>query len=223
MTASVIIPWSTTVSCHHRGAALAWTVSRWASTGCEVVVGEHAGPWCKAAAVADGLERAGGDVLVIADADCWSDGIDQALAAVDAGRPWAIPHGRVYRLTHAATQHVLDGHTPRPGLDLTQAPYQGWPGGGIVVVGRDVYEQVPLDRRFVGWSGEDESWAHALTFLAGPAWRGRAPLWHLWHPPQERMSRRWGSEAAKALAGRYKRARTPESVRALLAEVAVDA
>lgn len=220
---SVIIPWSTTASCRHRGAALAWTVSRWAATGCEVVVGEHAGPWCKAAAVADGLARAGGDVLVVADADVWSPGWEAAVDSVVDGVPWAMPHGPVHRLTHAATQAVLDGEDPVRGMDLTQAPYEGWPGGGMVVVDREAYRVTPLDPRFVGWSGEDESWARALNVMHGPGWRGRAPLWHLWHPPQERMSRRWGSEAAKALAGRYKRARTPEAVRALLAEVTVDA
>lgn len=215
---SVIIPWSTTASCRHRDAALAWTVSQWEATGCEVVVGEHAGPWCKAAAVADGLVRAGGGILVVADADCWSPGWEAAVDTVADGAPWAMPHGPVHRLTHAATQGVLDGEDPARGMDLAQARYEGWPGGGMVVVRRDVYEQVPLDPRFVGWSGEDESWAAALTVLHGRGWRGRAPLWHLWHPPQERMSRRWGSVGARRLASRYRCARTPEAMRALLDE-----
>lgn len=215
---SVIIPWAPDVGCRHREAALAWTASKWVATGHEVVVGEHAGPWCKAAAVADGLARATGDVLVVADADVWTTGWQAAIDQVVSGVPWAMPHGKVHRLTHAATQAVLDGHEPARGMNLTQAPYQGWPGGGMVVVRRDVYEVAPLDPRFVGWSGEDESWAHALRTLAGPGWRGTAPLWHLWHPPQERMSRRWGSQAARELAARYVRARTFETMRALVDE-----
>lgn len=215
---SVIIPWAPGVGCRHREAALAWTASKWVGTGHEVVVGENTGPWCKAAAVADGLARATGDVLVVADADVWTPGWEGAVGRVVSGVPWAMPHGKVHRLTHAATQQVLDGHEPAREMDLTQSPYQGWPGGGMVVVRRDVYERAPLDPRFVGWSGEDESWAHALRALAGPGWRGTAPLWHLWHPPQERMSRRWGSHAARALATRYARARTRERMRALLDE-----
>ena len=215
---SVIIPWAPDVGCRHREAALAWTASKWVATGHEVVVGEHTGPWCKATAVADGLARATGDVLVVADADVWTPGWEDAVERVVSGVPWAMPHGKVHRLTHADTQAVLDGHEPARGMDLTQAPYQGWPGGGMVVIRRDVYAQVPLDPRFVGWSGEDESWAHALKVVTGPGWRGTAPLWHLWHPPQERMSRRWGSHAARELAARYARTRKSETMRALVDE-----
>lgn len=215
---SVIIPWAPDTGCRHRDAALAWTVSRWTATGHEVVVGEHAGPWCKARAVADGLRRASGHILVVADADVWSPGWDTAVAQVQAGVRWAMPHGPVHRLTHAATQHVLDGHDPTPDMDLTQRPYEGWPGGGLVVLDRDAYEVAPLDPRYIGWSGEDESWAHALRTLVGEGWRGSAPLWHLWHPPQERMSRRWGSVQARRLATRYARARTPAQMRALVDE-----
>ncbi|MEU3020076.1 hypothetical protein ABZ635_22075 [Nocardiopsis sp. NPDC007018] len=193
-------------------------MSRWTATGHEVVVGEHEGPWCKARAVADGLSRASGNILVVADADVWSPGWGDAVDLVQAGVPWAMPHGPVRRLTHAATQEVLDGHDPHADMDLTQRPYEGWPGGGLVALTRDAYEVAPLDPRFVGWSGEDESWAHALRALAGEGWRGNAPLWHLWHPPQERMSRRWGSTAARALASRYARARTPGRMRALVDE-----
>lgn len=215
---SVIIPWAPDVGCRHREAALAWAVSMWSTVGVEVVVGEHTGPWCKALAVEDGLTRAHGDVLVVADADVWSPGWEDAVAQVQAGAPWAMPHGPVRRLTHAATQQVLDGHRPHTGMELAQRPYEGWPGGGMVALTRTAYERAPLDPRFVGWSGEDESWAHTLSVLVGEGWRGTAPLWHVWHPPQERMSRRWGSAPARALASRYARARTPEQMRTLVDE-----
>ena len=214
---SVIIPWKG--GCPHREAALGWAAGRWSEAGYDVVIGETMGEWCKATAVADALPAVGAELLVIADADVWSPGIDAAVDAVRSGAAWAMPHGPVRRLTHAATCDVLDGADPGPGMDLVQPPYAGWPGGGVVVLPRGLYEQAPFDPRFVGWSGEDESAAHAWTCLAGPPWRGTAPLWHLWHPPQPRMSRRWGSPEARALAGRYRAsARSPERMRALVAE-----
>jgi hypothetical protein len=89
----------------------------------------------------------------------------------------------------------------------------------MTVLTRETYEQVPLDRRFAGWGQEDESWALALTCLTGAPWRGDAPLWHLWHPPQDRASRRWGSGASRALWARYcQAAADPDAMRALLAE-----
>ncbi|MFL1441807.1 hypothetical protein [Nocardiopsis protaetiae] len=216
---SVIIPWAADGTCQHRGEALGWALQRWDATGHQVLLGWLEGEtWCKARAVAQALPDATGDVLIVADADCWSDGVEQALATVADGAPWAIPHGKVHRLSEPATRRVLAGEAPAVRMPHAQAPYPGTPGGGMVVLRRELYEQVPLDPRFAGWGQEDESWALALQRLAGRPWRGRAPLWHLWHPPQDRMSRRWGSPEGRALALRYRRARTPAAMRALLDE-----
>ncbi|MGV2386818.1 MAG UNVERIFIED_CONTAM: glycosyltransferase, partial [Thermobifida fusca] len=77
----MILPWRP--GCPHREAALSWVLPRWEDTGWQVVVAEQpgGGAWCKAAAVEAGLADATGDVLVVADADVWCDGIG---AAVDA-------------------------------------------------------------------------------------------------------------------------------------------
>lgn len=218
MTASVVIPWRS--DCPHRKAALAWTVERWRTAGYEPLLGGvPPGPWCKAAAVADALPRAAEAVLIVADADVWCDGVDDAVAAVLAGAPWAIPHRKVRRLSQHATAGVLAGG---PLVDeLVQPAYTGFEGGGMVVLPRALYERAPLDHRFAGWGQEDEAWALALRALAGPPWRGEAPLWHLWHPPQARDSRRWGSPASRALHARYRTARTPEAMAALLGEMEV--
>ena len=216
---TVILPWAVDNPCPHRRAALDWVASRWKTTGHQVLVGEHVGPWCKAGAVADALPRATGDVLVIADADVWCTNIDEAINRVRSGAPWAIPHTRVHRLSQESTRLVLAGADPNPGMGHAERPYTGFPGGGIVVLPRRLYEEVPFDSRFVGWSGEDESAALAWTCLAGQPWRGTHPLWHLYHPPQLRMSRRWGSPAARALAARYRKAaRSPQAMRAILDE-----
>lgn len=220
MTAVVVIPWRG--GCAHREASLGCVLERWRAAGFEPVLGgAPEGAWCKADAVAEALSHAAGDdVLVMADADVWTEGIGQAIEAVASGAPWAIPHAMVHRLTADATAAVLA--TGVLGGATVQRPYRGFEGGGITVMPRRLYEQVPLDRRFAGWGQEDEAHALALTTLAGAPWRGTAPLFHLWHPPQPRDSRRWGSVPSRALWQRYRLATTPQAMRDLLAEMEAD-
>lgn len=148
---SVLIPWAG--DCPHRRAARSWVVNRYRSTQPEwnVVLGECRGPWVKAHAVADALSRTDADVLVVADADAWSDGTPAAVEAVMAGHPWAMPHARVVRLTQTATREVLAGREPDPAYKVEERPYRGVMGGGITVVPREVISHIPLDARFVGW------------------------------------------------------------------------
>lgn len=177
--------------------------------------------WCKAEAVADALSRTDAEILIITDADVWCDGTADALMAVADGAAWAVPHGKVHRLTLEATSTVLATGTFTPGADCAEKPYTGHAGGGIVVLHRTVYESCPLDPRYVGWGQEDDAWALALRCLHGPPWRGDAPLWHFWHQPQPRQTRRTGSPESVALYRRYQKARRqPERMRALLEEVA---
>lgn len=146
------------------------------------------------------------DIVVIADADCWTDGLHEAVRAVLAGESWAVPHRAVHRLSEGGTANVLAG-IPPAGQPLEQRPYLGVETGGITVLHREFALSVPMDARFVGWGQEDESWGMALRTLLGPPWRGSAPLWHLWHPPQERATRRRGSEGGWVLRCRYALAR----------------
>ncbi len=214
---AVLIPWRE--GCPHREAALKWVVDRWRSAGYEPVIGEcPTGPWRKASAVAAALARTSASVLIVADADVWVD-VSEAVAAVGDGAPWAVPHGPVRRLAEEATRAVLAG-APLGDGPLTEPAYRGVEGGGVTVLPRDLYEVSPLDPRFAGWGQEDEAWGIALRAVAGRAWRGSAPLYHLWHPPQNRLSRRWGSRDGMTLYRRYRHAaRRPEEVRFLLAEI----
>lgn len=219
MRVEVLIPWAGDDP--DRRAALGWVTARYTEAGWPVIVGEgDPACWSKAAAVASALAVSDAELLVVADADVWCDHLDVAVDAVRAGGAWAMPHRHVHRLTRAATLDVYAGTTPTRDTPTGERPYEGFPGGGIVVMARATYEQVPLDRRFVGWGGEDESWAHALVTLAGKLWRGTAPLWHLWHPPQPRDSRRMGNAANDELRHRYRQARrNPQTMRALLDEI----
>lgn len=216
---SVLVPWRPTPE---RQRLWDFLRPRWDALGWQVVEGSCEGPWRKGVAVADALTRAEADVIVVADADVWCDGVVSAVNAVNAGKAWAIPHYRVLRLTAPATADVLSSGTwPRQRTPTTyaQRPYPGRPGGGMVVLTRALYERVPIDVRFKGWGQEDESWALALGTLAGPSWRGTEDLWHLWHAPQVRQSRTTGSAASLALHRRYVTARkNPPRMRSILAE-----
>lgn len=223
----VAVPWAATAP--EREQALAWVARQWANVGhvgLRLGLGlTDDGNWCKALGVANAIADQPGDILVVTDADVFTPGVVDAIERVRDGAPWSIPHNRVYRLNRGATGDVLAGREPHRRMPLEPLvehtipgfPYPGVDGGGIVVCRRDVYEQCPLDPRFVGWGQEDEAWARALGCLYGPVGRLEHPLWHLWHPPADPM--RKGSPESHALFKRYQKAkRRPEQMRALIDE-----
>lgn len=193
---AVIIPFRP--GCPHREAAFRWVVTRWEALGVELVVGtdEWDRPWSKARAVQKAIDETTAGALVISDADVWCDHID--ISPLADGR-WVMPHTMVHRLDEPSTAAVLQGG--EPGGTYTRNPYRGHPGGGITVVHRDLWEACPLDPRFLGWGYEDDSWAKALTHVAGAPVRGDEILWHLYHPLAERKTP--DRTASKALARRY--------------------
>ena len=214
---SVVIPWRPAPG---RQRILGWVRRQWqeAFPTWQVVTGRAPeGTWRKGAAVQDGIRRAQGTTIIVADADVWCDGIEQAVDEVAAGRAkWAMPHTLVRRLTEEATEKVLEGG-PLDGPTVETHP--GMAGGGMVVLTRQTARGVPMDPGFEGWGQEDQAWAVALETLAGPMWRGTADLVHLWHPPAERLSRASGSREGLARYRRYLDARDrPAAMRALLAE-----
>lgn len=211
----VVVPWRG--GCSYREAAFAWVRARWPWPA---ITGEAEGPWCKASAVAAALARTDADILVISDADVFCD-LSEAIEAVENGAPWAVPHRQIRRLTKESTAEVLAGTEPDDlrGQVLDEPAARAHPGGGIVVLRRETWEQVPLDPRFVRWGHEDDAWGWALTALVGAPFLGSERLWHLWHPPQERRTRRLGSEQSHELQERYWRAHhRPEQMRALVEE-----
>lgn len=220
---SVLVPWRETPE---RAPLWGHLRARWERLGWQVVEGDCGeGPWRKGAAVADALSRAEHDLLVVADADVWTEGVAEAVNAVNVGARWAIPHNRVLRLTPKATLQVLElGKFSGPAAETyMERPYVGHPGGGMVVLTRALYDEAPIDPRFAGWGQEDDSWALALRVLAGRPWRGLEDLWHLYHSPQPRQSRVVGSRESRMLWKRYERARDAARMRALIAETKVPA
>ncbi len=219
MSVAVLIPWRRT-DCPYRSRALAWVVAKLEADGWAVVMGEHNdGPWCKARAVAAALQQTDSEVLVIHDADVWCDGLRAAVAAVEAGAAWSVPHRGVFRLDEPGTVRLMAGE-PLEALPLAERAYLGVEGGGIAVVRREIYEDCPLDARFVGWGGEDEAAGFMWRCLHGPPWRGKTPLAHCFHPSQQRACRSFGSMEGRDLRKRYARARNDaDAMKRLIWEV----
>lgn len=192
--------------CPHREAALAWVTAR---HDMPRVVRANDGPWVKARAVNPAMAESTADVLVISDADVWCEELPAAVDHVRTHGGWAVPHRLVHRLTEHATRLLLEEPDVLLGDvvgTIEEAPYKGIIGGGLVVISRQLAEEVPLDPRFVGWGGEDVSWGRALETLGGKPWRGHAPLIHLWHPPQHREGRGGMAVDSQELMRRYEKA-----------------
>jgi hypothetical protein len=226
---TVVIPWRYSADRYAAlGVVMRYLRGHFAQAGMELdlrrgpIFGDE--PWCKAEAVRRGLEiRPPGDVLVVHDADVVAADLVPAVRAVLDGAPWAMPHGNVLRLTREASgcamahQELL---TEPSALPLAERPYRGVAGGGVVALPPSAYEAAPLDPRFVGWGQEDTSWARALRTVVGEPVRLSGPLWHLWHAPQPRASRRVGSEASAALEQRYRWANNDRGAMSLLLDEA---
>lgn len=211
---SVIIPWRD-VGCDHRQRSLQWVLRRYETQLSEWEValateGSDEGDWRKADAIVRGAEKAKHDVLVVTDGDLWCDAVVEAVEAVSSGCAWAVPHKRTFRFTPEATEKIWGGVEPADLEDerhWLENAYNGVAGGGIVVVRRETVFEVPPDKRFRGWGGEDECWGLALDTLVGRHTRLRGHLWHLWHPPQSRRARYLGSVWNSWLQKRYRVAR----------------
>jgi len=213
MSIDVIVPFAS--ECEHRQRAFEWVSKRYAERHPDwrLIVGEApTSPWCKARAVHDALQHSDTDVIIVADADVWVDELEPYVEIVTArARPWCTPHRRVIRFNEVGTAHIIDDgvHPVDIALmrgQLEQTPYTALLGGGLVILPRALYDACPLDPRFEGWGSEDWAWGFALCTIGGRRAQGDALIWHLWHPPQERMNRVIGSTESDALRERYQKA-----------------
>lgn len=227
---SVVIPWRE-VSCPYRAANLRLVLRELEQHApeWEVVVAEDPTPdrFIKGEAVRIGVARATGDIVVMHDGDLLTfPRLLAAVAHVDAGAAWSMPMTHVYRLTPEATHLALAGELDLEHLNhelcLLEKPYRYvHEAGGCMVATRATLLEVPIDRRYTGYGAEDESHGMALTLLKGPPERVVGPAFHLWHPPQERVSRYRLSPSNEAIRRRYQRAWFKKSAamfRTLIAE-----
>ena len=167
-----------------------------------------------------GCEHRNAAKRYVLDADLVIPGLAETIEWVQRGRTrWAVPFSTLHRLDATATTEVLAGADPAPDMGHDEKPYEGVIGGGCLVVDRALAETCPPDPRFVGWGGEDVAWGHALFTLGGAVTRHDGPVYHLWHPPQERISRDVGNLRNHALYERYRDATGDRpAMRALIRE-----
>lgn len=210
----VIIPWFPLISDSERERNFQWVRQRYLDSGLAVrPAASTSKRFCKADAVIPALEASEASVVVVADADVWCDHLPEAIAAVRWDcELWAIPHYMVHRLDHESTLRYMEDVNSES-LELARKPYIGYQGGGITVLPRETALDIPLDKRFIGWGGEDEAWGYALHVLLGPPWRRNQDsiLYHLYHRPQSKLSNRVGSHENESLRQEYFRAIRDES------------
>lgn len=222
----IVIPWSPANDLH-RKRAFQWVVRQYQLNYPEsnIIIGtcDHSKAFNRSEALLRGAMQSDAPVLVCADADVWT----HIGPAVDFANTvgWAVPHLMIHRLAPDSTHQVLMGAAPHPRMLLSddnerdRAPYRGNVSGTLLVIRRDALFDVPPDIRFVGWGQEDQAWGTALNLLVGKPWRGKNPLYHLWHPPAPRMDRVNGSMDSVALWKRYAQcARDHDTMRSLLNE-----
>lgn len=199
----------------------------------EVIVGTDDGedPFHKTLALNRAASEATTDVFLLGDADTWVDPerIRQAVAEVrDNPGQWVRPWNVKLKMNTSATHHVIglgetwDGtidHRPF-GRPEDQKRYRHAPP---FVLHRDAWDAVGgMDERFRGWGQEDLAICLALERLVGAQRSYAGFALHLWHPRLGRSGNdRWAGQddqsANIALAHEYRRARTPEAMRELIA------
>lgn len=220
MTTAVIVPWLP--GCEFRERAWEWVQARYRENhpDWEIVTGSPE-PFSRSRGILEAATKTDADVLVVSDADVYCDPTEAVTAVQEHG--WAVPHLFLHRLSQASTERVLAGEDWH-GLPLSEdnrqdsKPYKGNEAGTLLVIRRDVLEDVPPDPRYLTWGEEDMSWSKALRVLVGPPWRGELDLPHLWHPAAPRLDRVRGSEQNLKLYRRYKQARHPQLMRRLVDE-----
>ena len=192
-------------------------------------------PFHKTLAMNRAAEAATGDIFILFDADTWVD-VESFRVTVDAVRAnpmrWAQPYRQKVKLNEAATEAIL---AAGPDWDGTIAwreygrmeGHTTFNAAPPLVVSRQAWDTVHgMDERFRGWSSEDKAFAQALTVMCGPHLpQPRVEALHLCHnrvgiagndlwPGQDIE----GKQRNLALQARYRQARTPDAMRALLEE-----
>lgn len=223
MDLTVIIPWRPAAD---RDTSFMWVFNRYLTFdgGVKINLADSGDePFSRSASKNKGLDQAGTDIVLFADADMVVDleWIEQSYRLLASGeRAWCVPK-RCNLLLEPASKQVR-GMDPwdREMPDFGPADLE-WSGvtsvGGLVMVSKEgALEAGGYDERFLGWGWEDAAFAMALTHLWGPMHKTHQG-WHLWHT----KDRTWDSphqQEVTRLFRRYEQATTPEQMKQIVAE-----
>lgn len=200
---SVILPFSDT-GCEYRRASFEFIKNKWKETypEWEVVIGDCPTPeWRKGLAISDGLEKASGEIVIVADTDGWVDNVHELFEKLNdyvVVKPFEVTG----RMTREVTDSIIKGKISLESVDVyvdgvCVSPPNGATRalGGMVISHREVLLKIPVDPRFYNWGWEDNAWTHSVTCLTGPIHYEPRVFKHLWHPPSPPEARHKENEA----------------------------
>lgn len=186
-TVSIVVPWRPDGG--QRDRLWGWCRRWWEAhySGWEIIECDSGDePFTRGRSINRGVEKASGDVLVIADADTVSSGVDGAVTAVGAGQ-WSIAYesANYIALTREATERFL-ATNPADGLSVpakADIRMQITSVSGVIAISRVGFDTVGgFPEGMVGWGHEDWAFLYAADTLIRPHWRARGYAIAPYHP-----------------------------------------
>jgi hypothetical protein len=183
-------------------------------------------PFTRGRSINQGVEKAKGEILLIADADTLVAHADEAVAIAGSG-DWCIAYqpGQYCALTEKATETLLttnpNGQLREPTREECRERITSY--SGVLAMPREAFERVGgFARQFVGWGSEDIAFMLALDTLWKPCVRASGWAIAPWHPHlEEDRFDQPHFKANEALCKRYEGAYgNPSAMRNLINELA---
>lgn len=234
---SVVIPFAD--ADENRQRVLDWLLRYWEHhlPNAEFIVqpGPDSG-FSKTEVLNAGIEASSGSVIVALDADALIPAGEmlRSIEIAESGIQWAMPYGRMYRLSMGDTETVLaldpTSFDPEQQIDAARSVEQPRAvhfGAMAQVYPKEGWEAVGgFDTRFRGWGSEDEHMKLALDCLWAPSHVLDGNVFHLEHDrPGKRnvLRRKWANQQDSLpnqdLRNEYVRAKDdPVKMRELLSE-----
>jgi predicted glycosyltransferase involved in capsule biosynthesis len=168
-------------------------------------------------AVNEAARQATGDYFIIVDGDIvFGTKLIDKIADIVANHPWIIPWSRCYALSKEYSAKFYEDNVfvlPKKLFIKDLQRYDKEIDGPNIngpymnVMSGEAFAAIGgMDERFVGWGGEDEAMAAALTTLVGKPFRMNEQIIHLYHDHISNVEERPNYKANRALCNSYKSA-----------------
>lgn len=227
MSVAVIIPWRDRHIDPLRPANLARVVAHWRQYPSVTLITddrrEGTAQFNRSAAYNRGARETDADILVFTEADILIDfdQIDQAIVLARQAPGLVIPFSEFLALSAEHSQEIRAGRCdPHNCVAPVVKGYRG-SIGAVNVMSRRTYDLVGgYDEQFEGAWYDDDAMLIAFNICAGPTRWVDGPAYHLHHfsgghGKHLSAEDRAATARNRARLARYRRARTPEQIRAL--------